>query len=390
MSFETAADAFIRPSIGPTATPAHGAAASAATSASAASAQQAAWLNAGASGERGARADHETAASEISFYDLLDVINPLQHIPGIASAYRAITGDEIKAPAQILGSALYGGPLGLVASVANAVVKESSGRDIGEAALAMLFGDEPAPGDVAAASGDALSAAAPDAPLDAAELAPAAGAANAAYTPMPGVLPDAALPDAESEQATARVEDGSAEADAVAQALEPTAGATLSGKAALNAFLDDLATLGRSAEGATQPGSETLADSSSVAREAALARPAAAERASTSQGNLIGLGSRDKRPGARLTGAAQPAIVSGTAKSPPRIVSGAAPHLPGGAALDPTFFAPVANGEPSALPAAPPESGDGAPNAFSQQMMRALQKYETLLQDQPAAGGDPG
>lgn len=87
---------------------------------------------------------------EFGFADLLDIINPLQHLPIVSTVYRALTGDEIKAPARILGGALFGGPFGFIASMVNTVAEEVSGRDLGETALAALFGDD-APGDTAVA-----------------------------------------------------------------------------------------------------------------------------------------------------------------------------------------------------------------------------------------------
>ncbi|MEQ8427368.1 MAG: hypothetical protein RLT87_12835 [Gammaproteobacteria bacterium] len=53
------------------------------------------------------------------FADLLDIINPLQHIPLVGSIYRHITGDEIKPVMKIAGGALFGGPLGAAISVAS-------------------------------------------------------------------------------------------------------------------------------------------------------------------------------------------------------------------------------------------------------------------------------
>lgn len=46
----------------------------------------------------------------LTFGDLLDVINPLQHIPMVSSIYRAVTGDEISPGARVAGGALYGAP----------------------------------------------------------------------------------------------------------------------------------------------------------------------------------------------------------------------------------------------------------------------------------------
>ena len=79
-------------------------------------------------------------AQKGSFGDLLDVINPLQHIPLVSSAYRALTGDTISGPARILGDTLYGGPLGMAAGIANAASLEASGKDISGQLLAAAFG----------------------------------------------------------------------------------------------------------------------------------------------------------------------------------------------------------------------------------------------------------
>jgi hypothetical protein len=65
-----------------------------------------------------------------TFDDVIDVVNPLQHIPLINMAYRGITGDHIGAIGQIVGGALYGGPVGAVAGTINAMVQETTGKDI--------------------------------------------------------------------------------------------------------------------------------------------------------------------------------------------------------------------------------------------------------------------
>ncbi|MGF1608642.1 MAG: hypothetical protein ACFCUQ_04550 [Kiloniellales bacterium] len=387
MTFETAADAFIRPPVRPAATPAHSAAAAQAANGrtAAASALQAAWLSDGAAGERGAKADHETAAGEFSFYDLLDVINPMQHIPGLASVYRAVTGDEIKAPAQVLGGLLFGGGIGLVAAAANAVIKESSGRDIGEAAVAALFGDEAAPANMATVPAEATEAAL------AAQLQPAAGAqaakgnaGGAAYAPVPGSTRSLA---AETPAATP-ADQAMDEAAAVSAAMTAPAGATLTGEAALNAFLNDMAALGRQAAG---PDAED-ATLTVAGNEPAAAQAAGESRPLGERGNLAGLGSRDSRPSApkapalvvpaaRLTNTQQPAAAQEPGRNAPRINSGAAPRLSGAATLDPTLFATEPSSETSAPSTAAPPPDSAVPNDFSEQMMRALQKYETMLDD---------
>ena len=79
---------------------------------------------------------------DFGFWDFVDIINPLQHIPVVSTIYRELTGDEISAPARIMGGALYGGPLGFAASIGNAIVEEVTGKDAGEIAMAMVFEDE--------------------------------------------------------------------------------------------------------------------------------------------------------------------------------------------------------------------------------------------------------
>lgn len=71
-----------------------------------------------------------------SFWDLVDIINPLQHIPIVNSVYRAVTGDKIGGFARVAGGAIFGGPIGAAMGGVNAVVAQETGRDIGELAMA--------------------------------------------------------------------------------------------------------------------------------------------------------------------------------------------------------------------------------------------------------------
>ncbi len=77
-----------------------------------------------------------------TFAAFLDIINPLQHIPVVNSIYRAVTGDTIENGSRIIGGALFGGPIGLVASVINGIVDEETGKDIGSHALAAIGIDD--------------------------------------------------------------------------------------------------------------------------------------------------------------------------------------------------------------------------------------------------------
>lgn len=72
-----------------------------------------------------------------SFGALLDIVNPLQHIPIVGTVYRAMTGDSIGPAARIAGGTLFGGVIGLVASSLDSLVEGETGRDVGQHILAM-------------------------------------------------------------------------------------------------------------------------------------------------------------------------------------------------------------------------------------------------------------
>ena len=73
------------------------------------------------------------ASSGGSFFsDLLEIINPLQHLPIISMLYRTISGDKIGSFEQISGDTLFGGLYGALSSF----VKDLTGEDIGSHILA--------------------------------------------------------------------------------------------------------------------------------------------------------------------------------------------------------------------------------------------------------------
>lgn len=83
-------------------------------------------------------------ADGIGFKDLLDIVNPLHHLPVVGTLYRAVTGDTLAPGSRVLGGTLFGGIGGFVVSLVNAVVENETGSDFGDKALA-LFRDERAP-----------------------------------------------------------------------------------------------------------------------------------------------------------------------------------------------------------------------------------------------------
>ena len=103
---------------------------------------------------------------------LLDVVNPLQHLPVVSTLYRAISGDKITPVAQVAGDTLYGGLIGFASSLANVAFKEITGKDIGDTVLALLDGK------------DASSSTAKPAPVGIATAAP--GSILTAQTARPG------------------------------------------------------------------------------------------------------------------------------------------------------------------------------------------------------------
>ena len=90
----------------------------------------------------GIAAREAAEAAEFTFLDLVDVVNPLQHIPVVNMVYREVTGDTIKGPAMIVGGFLYGGPLGMGAGMVNAVALEATGGTLTDHALDVVFGGD--------------------------------------------------------------------------------------------------------------------------------------------------------------------------------------------------------------------------------------------------------
>lgn len=86
-----------------------------------------------------AEGDATSQEDGFGFDDLLDIVNPLQHLPIVGTLYRELTGDDLSATSRIAGGALYGGALGAGLSVAEAAFEEISGDDVG-GHLATLFG----------------------------------------------------------------------------------------------------------------------------------------------------------------------------------------------------------------------------------------------------------
>ncbi|MBC8339478.1 MAG: hypothetical protein H8E39_12390 [Alphaproteobacteria bacterium] len=78
-----------------------------------------------------------------TFLDFIDIINPLQHIPIVSTFYREMTDDTLDPGSRVLGGTLFFGPIGTVATLANVLVDDATGKDLGEHVMAMFEGEQP-------------------------------------------------------------------------------------------------------------------------------------------------------------------------------------------------------------------------------------------------------
>jgi hypothetical protein len=120
-------------------------------------------------------ADTGVKEEEESFFDhLLDVVNPLQHIPIIGTIYRAITGDKIGSVEKIMGGTLYGGMWGAISSIADVAFKGITGKSFEDTALSLLKSDSKGKATKVAATSITTNATLPSADVPA----------------LPGAVPD--------------------------------------------------------------------------------------------------------------------------------------------------------------------------------------------------------
>ena len=82
------------------------------------------------------------AEHEDFFHHILDVVNPLQHLPVIGTLYRAITGEHIGPIEKIAGDTLYGGLWGAVSSIADVAFEGITGKSFEDTAMSWIKGDD--------------------------------------------------------------------------------------------------------------------------------------------------------------------------------------------------------------------------------------------------------
>ncbi|WP_310620282.1 hypothetical protein [Flexibacterium corallicola] len=108
----------------------------------------------GTNGGVGRSSSTKTSTTALTFSEFIDIINPLQHIPGVNTLYRQITGDEASTRARAAGSVVYG----LAAGGAIGAIGLMS-ANFGEMALTgqLALGKSNEPSDASNASGTLTS-----------------------------------------------------------------------------------------------------------------------------------------------------------------------------------------------------------------------------------------
>jgi len=95
-------------------------------------------------GQAPAEKSHLWVGDHFSFHDVLDAINPLQHIPIVSTIYRAVTGDTLGNASRVVGDGIYGGVIGVIAGLVDVSVIDATGKDIGGNIMSMLGIDDDA------------------------------------------------------------------------------------------------------------------------------------------------------------------------------------------------------------------------------------------------------
>ncbi len=76
------------------------------------------------------------------FADILDIINPLQHLPIISKFYRQQTDDEASEGSRLLGGVVFGGLMGgfggALSALTNSIVRHETQQDLGDYLIAEI------------------------------------------------------------------------------------------------------------------------------------------------------------------------------------------------------------------------------------------------------------
>lgn len=71
----------------------------------------------------------DSCPGTFTYGDLIDTINPLQHIPLLSAAYRAVTGEKISTASNVAGGTIYGGVFGGIAALAGSMLDILQGAE---------------------------------------------------------------------------------------------------------------------------------------------------------------------------------------------------------------------------------------------------------------------
>lgn len=63
-----------------------------------------------------------------SFSDIIDIINPFQHVPLVNNIYREVTGDEISHGSRLMGGGVFGGVAGFIGAFFNSTFEMATGK----------------------------------------------------------------------------------------------------------------------------------------------------------------------------------------------------------------------------------------------------------------------
>lgn len=324
----------------------------------------------------------QSEGREFGFNDLLDVINPLQHIPIVSTLYRDATGDEISGPARMAGGTLYGGPVGFVVSAFDTIMAAGSGKDMGEQAMAAVFGDD---GATTAAPTTAVADAGTN-NVGAASARPTADEATANAIAASG--------------RTGGTAGGDGNAASEQPGQEGGGGAPLTGNAALAAFARDMGG-GAGDQAADAAARQQAANAEAQDRAGERTQQASAAIGRDSDYEFMRLRQSDYNYSATLRSRMQAArnLMPDEARHPE--LNGRTPQHPatgndtsGSQTSQPATNQPAAN-QPdagdsgptrsSAAPAtaaAQPPLPEGAPADLAQRMKQALEKYRTMHENQ--------
>ena len=76
----------------------------------------------------------------LSFRDVLDAVNPLNHIPIVSDILANVTGHRPSTASKLAGGAMFG-PIGFAASLANVIFESGAGKTPVEAVYAAVSGE---------------------------------------------------------------------------------------------------------------------------------------------------------------------------------------------------------------------------------------------------------